>query len=129
MGCHELVQEGKGGVVLPAGTGPHSPPTTYPNNSGRNVVVALTHVSTTDSGLITPPTSMKALPGENTSNTQSPPPKPLVCVGYPPSKTFVLTLSGSVTHLNCGLIGSSGSLLHQSAVKTQTASIVDLVNG
>ena len=46
---------------LPPGIGPHSPPKNSPNQYRRGVVVALTHVGTTDSGLSTPPASMREL--------------------------------------------------------------------
>ena len=63
-----------GGVGLPAGIGPCSPPEPSQDKPERGVVFALKRVGTISSVLSTPPVILKAFPGENTSNTQPTPP-------------------------------------------------------
>ena len=67
MRLHYLGRAGQVGRDLKTGMGPHSPPKTSPNLSGRGVVVALTHVSTTISGLSMPPVSLQVFPGGGTN--------------------------------------------------------------
>ena len=64
MGWRELGRAVQGGVGLPFGTIMRSPPTPSPNQSGRDVVVALTLVGTTASVMSTLPASMRAFPWE-----------------------------------------------------------------
>ena len=82
----------------PPGTAPHSLPTLYPNMDWRGMAAALTRVDTTASVLITPPVDMMVSPAESPSNPQYPPLQPLTCGVYPLPATFILTLSGCVTH-------------------------------
>ena len=78
MGRRELGRDVQRWVVLLTGTGTRSPPTLFPNKSGRDVVVALKHVGTNVSGLNMPPVSLRAFPGYISSKPQYPLPQPLL---------------------------------------------------
>ena len=98
---------------LPYGTGPNSLLTPYPNMYGRGVDTAMMHVGTTASVSSMPPVDLMVSLLEYPKITQSPPPLPLLCGVYPPSGTFSLTLSGSVPHSGCSMLGRVGTLLRQ----------------
>ena len=55
-------------MVLPTGTGPLILLSPSPNHSGRDMVVAFTHVGATSSVLSTPRIILKAFPGETPIN-------------------------------------------------------------
>ena len=113
----------RGGVGLPAGIGPRSPPTTSLNRSRRSVVVTLTHVVTTASGMNTPPISLREFFVGTTSKPQSPPPQHLLCGGYPQPNMSILPLSGYRPSSRCNLTGVGGLILRQSSVTTLPTSI------
>ena len=102
---------------LTAGIGTYSPLKISQKDSGRDVVVVLTCVGTTTSGLITPPISIKEFPGETPSNTQSLPPRPLLSDGYPLPKNFVLPLSGYGPRYSCDQAGRGDILSSISTIK------------
>ena len=111
MGRRELRQAGQGGMGITACTGLCSYPTPSPNHSGRDVVVDLTHVGTTVSGMSTPLVILKVLPWETPSKNKSPPLRPLICGRYPPKNNFVLPLSGWGLRYGCDLAGGGDMFL------------------
>ena len=114
----------QGVMGLPASTGPCSPPKPSPNQSGRDVVVSLTCVGNTASGMITTRVSLKALTGKTPSKPQSNPLQPMLCGGYPTLTTVALPLSGYGPCSGCDLDGGDDLLSHKSAINNQLTSIV-----
>ena len=94
------------------------------NNSRRDVVVSLTCVGNTASGMITTRVSLKALTGKTPSKPQSNPLQPMLCGGYPTLTTVALPLSGYGPCSGCDLDGGDDLLSHKSAINNQLTSIV-----
>ena len=129
MGRCDLRRASQGGMGLPDGIGMHINPAPSPNKSGRDVVVSLTHVGTTASGMSRSPVSLKAFPRETPSKPHYTPPQPLLCGGYPSPETVVLSLSWCGPLSGCDPAGDGDLILRQPAAKTQPTSIVSWVRG
>ena len=98
-----------------AGTGPCSLLTPSTNLYAMVVASALILVGTTALLSIIPPVDMLVSLLDSLNMPQSPPPRLLICVVYPPSRTFSLILSGSEPNFGCGMLGGGGWILRKSA--------------
>ena len=125
LGCSFIINVERSGVswygpsrrviFIPYGTGPFSLPKSSPNLYKRGVAVSMMHVGTTDSVSSTPPVNLMVSLLASTNMPQYPPTRPLLYGMYPLSVNFSPSLSESVTHAGCGMLGGGGPLSYQSA--------------
>ena len=82
------------------------------------MVDILSCVGTTASEMSTPPVGLRYFPWGNPGRTQSPPPLPMLCGGYPPPKTGGRYLSGRVPLSGCDPDVGDGMHAHILSART-----------